>query len=224
MAVKTARILTGSPVLFDPGEGLAQSPSGVLALELMANDYAEKDLVALALALGARDVRGWSSQEQALIDDLPPISPEYVAHNARKIQNGHDPLGEVFCALPAPAQCRSRGATYTPLPIVRAMVDRAGDIATPVRVVDPGTGSGRYIVAAGRRFKHASLIGVEQDPLAAITARATLAAAGLADRSQVVLGDYRQFTPPLIDGARCTWGIRLTCGITCLRDRGRNGS
>jgi hypothetical protein len=80
------------------------------------------------------------------------------------------------------------------------MVDRAGDIATPIRVVDPGTGSGRYIVAAGRRFKQASLIGVEQDPVAAILARATLAAAGFADRSQVILCDYRQFTPTPIDG------------------------
>jgi adenine-specific DNA-methyltransferase len=80
------------------------------------------------------------------------------------------------------------------------MIERVGDIATPVRVIDPGTGSGRYIVAAGRRFRHASLIGVEQDPVAAIMARATLAAAGLADRAQIILGDYRQFTPPLIDG------------------------
>jgi hypothetical protein len=150
--------------------------------------------------LGARNVRGWSCQEQALEAGLPPVSPEAAAQVTRKIQNGHDPLGEIFCGLRTPPDRRTRGATYTPLPIVRAMVDRASDIATPVRVVDPGTGSGRFIVAAGRRFKHAALIGVELDPVAAIMARATLAAAGFADRSQVILSDYRLFTLPPIDG------------------------
>jgi adenine-specific DNA-methyltransferase len=62
----------------------------------------------------------------------------------------------------------------------------------PVRVVDPGSGSARFLIAAGRRWPLASLVGVEIDPVAAIIGRASLAAAGLADRSRVLLEDYRE--------------------------------
>ena len=193
----TSRTSASSRWLFNPaGEASTSAPTADPA----PTRRVEKELVALALALGARNVRGWSSQEEALGEALPPVAPEAVAQVARKIQNGHDPLGEIFLALRAPPERRTHGATYTPLPIVRAMVERVSDIATPVRVVDPGTGSGRYIVAAGRRFRQAALIGVELDPVAAIMARATLAAAGFADRSQVILSDYRQFALPPIDG------------------------
>ena len=48
----------------------------------------------------------------------------------------------------------------------------------PARVVDPGAGSGRFAVAAGRRFARAAVVAVERDPVAAIACRAHLAAAG----------------------------------------------
>jgi tRNA A58 N-methylase Trm61 len=86
---------------------------------------------------------------------------------------------------------RPNGATLTPRPIVEAMVGWAADAGEPDRVVDPGVGSGRYLVAAGRKLATARLTGVELDPLPAIIARANLAAAGFADRSAIVLGDYR---------------------------------
>jgi tRNA1(Val) A37 N6-methylase TrmN6 len=60
------------------------------------------------------------------------------------------------------------------------MLDWAERHAVPQRVIDPGAGSGRYLLAAGRRFPGARLIGVEIDPLAALIARGNLAAAGLA--------------------------------------------
>ena len=80
------------------------------------------------------------------------------------------------------------------------MVDRAADIGDPVRVIDPGTGSGRYLLAAARRFTKAALVGVELDPVAALMARANLAAAGCAGRAQIVLGDYRETGLGKIDG------------------------
>ncbi len=58
-------------------------------------------------------------------------------------------------------------------------------------MVDPGAGSARFLLAAGRRWPDASLVGVEIDPVAAIVGRASLAAAGLAERSRIILGDYR---------------------------------
>jgi hypothetical protein len=67
----------------------------------------------------------------------------------------------------------------------------AGTGIRPARVVDPGSGSARMLLAAGRRWPDAALIGVEIDPAAAIIGRASLAAAGFAGRSAVLLGDYR---------------------------------
>ncbi len=70
----------------------------------------------------------------------------------------------------------------------------------PARVVDPGVGSARFLVAAGRQFPDADLVGIELDPLAAILARGHLAATGLAARAIVNVGDYREATLPPIDG------------------------
>jgi hypothetical protein len=67
-------------------------------------------------------------------------------------------------------------------------------------VVDPGAGSGRFLVAAGRCFPEAELVASELDPVAAVLARGHLAAAGLADRAHVIVGDYRRLALPAIDG------------------------
>ena len=76
--------------------------------------------------------------------------------------------------------------------VVRSMLEWAAREGQPNRVIDPGAGSARFLVAAGRRFRRAHLLAVEIDPLAAILARAHLAAAGLADRARVVVEDFRQ--------------------------------
>jgi hypothetical protein len=81
------------------------------------------------------------------------------------------------------------------------MLAWAAQQATPDRVVDPGAGSARFLVAAGRQFPQAELIASELDPVAAILARGHLAAAGLADRSRVVVGDFRQLEVPRIAGS-----------------------
>ncbi len=80
------------------------------------------------------------------------------------------------------------------------MIDWAASLGTPARVVDPGIGSGRFAMMAGRRFVRCSILGIEQDPFAAILARANLATLGMAGRSRVVLGDYRSASIPAIDG------------------------
>ncbi|MEJ7763462.1 MAG: hypothetical protein WKF80_11785, partial [Thermomicrobiales bacterium] len=71
---------------------------------------------------------------------------------------------------------------------------------TPARVVDPGTGSGRFLVAAGRAFPSAELVGIDLDPFAALLARGHLAAAGMADRARVITADFRAACLPPIDG------------------------
>ena len=114
-----------------------------------------------------------------------------------EIRCGGDPLGAAFCALRDPARRRPLGQTFTPAAVIESMISwAAGTGCCPARVVDPGAGSARFLIAAGRRWPTASLVGVEIDPLAAIIGRASLAAAGLAARSRIILGDYRAVALP----------------------------
>ena len=145
----------------------------------------ERELVEAALALGARDVSGWSTAE---LDYVKKIGARHhqggaVAALKREIRGGGDPLGDAYTTLRSPEERRPHGATYTPQAIVDAMVNWAAADGAPARVVDPGTGSARFLVAAGRRFRRVPLIGVEITTLGSILARGHLAAAGLADRS-----------------------------------------
>lgn len=81
------------------------------------------------------------------------------------------------------------------------MVNWAAERAVPARIVDPGAGSGRFLLAAGKAFPDAELIAVEIDPLAALTLRANAAALKLAERLTVLVDDYRAIDLPEVDGA-----------------------
>ena len=155
--------------------------------------WTETRLVSAAVALGARYVPGWSTAEEQLAHDAraETVPQPLVAQLQDQIRAGDDPLGDVFAELRDPGTRRELGATYTPMAIVDAMLAWAAEQDTPARVIDPGAGSGRFLLRAAQRFKSAELVGVEIDPLAAAIARGNLAAAGLKDRSRVVLGDYR---------------------------------
>lgn len=153
--------------------------------------WTEQELLALALQLGAADVSGWSTEEKGLARSAATVDRKIVATTRDRIHAGEDPLGELFSALRSPETRRDLGATYTPDPIVRAMLTWARGQEAPTRVVDPGAGSGRFLLAAAATFPQARLVGVEVDPLAAALARANLAVQGLAARSEVILGDYR---------------------------------
>lgn len=162
-----------------------------------------QQLIALALALGARKVRGWSCEEERAAKaaaKLGPIDTETVAAALTAIQKGEDPLGTLFCKISPAEERRPQGAVYTPQPIVVEMLRWALNQSAPARVVDPGTGSGRFLVAAGRMTTNSLLVGVEYDPTAAILARAHIAAAGLADRTHIVRGDYRAARLPATKG------------------------
>ena len=115
----------------------------------------ESGLASACVALGARTVAGWSAGEDELARSLPALAGRVVGDLRQKILAGDDPLGDLFCSLRSPEVRRKQGATFTPKGIVDAMVDWAAR-AVPQRVIDPGVGSGRFLVAAGRRFAGAS--------------------------------------------------------------------
>ena len=153
----------------------------------------QRELVSAAVRLGANTVAGWSPQEAALATDCDSSLPSDVTLEEirERICAGEDPLGCAFMDLRDPSTRRSLGATYTPAVIVDAMLAWAVKQFLPERIVDPGSGSGRFLLRAARLFPEARLVGVEIDPLAALIARANLATCGFASRTCVQLNDYR---------------------------------
>ncbi|MBZ5625725.1 MAG: N-6 DNA methylase [Acidobacteriia bacterium] len=162
----------------------------------------EAHLISAAFALGATSVKTLSPAEEKLcrkqILSYDAATRDWIEQYIKK---GNDPLGDAFSRLRSPELRRPKGATYTPATIVLAMVRWArGRKEVPLRIVDPGMGSGRFLLAAGNAFPNAELIGVDVDPLATLLARANLNAMGFAERASIHLGDYRSLKLPPIDG------------------------
>lgn len=161
---------------------------------------AERALVGLAAKL-ISDKRRLTERERSLVKNALAVTAPEVAAARAAIIAGDDPLGNALSTIRSPEVRRATGATYTPPAIVNAMVMWAADEATtPVRIVDPGTGSGRYLMAAAAQFKRAALVGVEIDPLAALLLRANASVLGFADRLTLMLEDYRAVTLPKVNG------------------------
>ena len=150
----------------------------------------EKTLAALAAAIGAESVLGMTDQEASLLRGAPDVSPDLTTVTLGQIEKGEDPLGDIFCQIRSHERRRRDGAVYTPQPIVNSMLNWAEGVGQPEHVIDPGSGSGRFLLEAGRRFPTAHLIAIEQDPLAALISRANLAVAGMSQRSEVRVENF----------------------------------
>lgn len=154
----------------------------------------EHELAGLAFALiGSKP--SLTAREKRIAKSAKPPSKALLKKTRAAIRAGGDPLGEAFCELRSPEKRRETGAVYTPFKIVDAMVDwGAVEVAPPVRVVDAGAGSGRFLMRAASRFPDAALVAVETDPLAALLLRANAAVLGFADRLAIKHIDYRRLT------------------------------
>ena len=149
----------------------------------------ERELGAVAAVLaGTTGPLAARPPEQAVVETLRD-----------EIRAGGDPLGEAFCRIRTPRERRDQGATYTPAAIIDNMLAWTVKHKSPARVVDPGAGSGRFILAAGHRFPEAALVAVETDPLAILILRANAAVLGLSDRLMIEETDYRDLSLPAID-------------------------
>jgi adenine-specific DNA-methyltransferase len=71
---------------------------------------------------------------------------------------------------------------------------------TPARIVDPGSGSGRFLMEAAALFPKAQLVAIDVDPLATQILRANATIRGFASRLVVKLDDYRRVTLDAING------------------------
>lgn len=151
----------------------------------------EQSLAAVARALGAETVGNLSVPELRLLRSCRTVGTALIRSAEHMIRDGYDPLGDAFCRIRSDEVRRSEGAIYTPQVIIDAMLEWAQATRVPDRIIEPGSGSGRFLVAAAKLFPKATLIGVETDPLAALMARATLAASGAGERSDIIRDDFR---------------------------------
>ena len=160
----------------------------------------ERQLAAAAAALLSPGTR-LTRAERSLVPRNVTIPEKTLAALRKQIRAGGDPLGDAFSQIRAPETRRAQGATYTPRAIVDAMIGWAADqAATPVRVVDPGAGSGRFILAAGKAFPKATLVAVDIDPLATLMLRANAAVLKLDRRLAIELADFRALELAKVDG------------------------
>src|SRR5437588_12810112 len=96
----------------------------------------QSTIVAAAVALGAKTVRGWSAAEESLACQSVAISKRLAETLCEQIRSGEDPLGAMFYQLRSAPERREKGATFTPLPIVEAMVNWGAEMRKATRVVD----------------------------------------------------------------------------------------
>lgn len=172
----------------------------VLAEEQFMNS-GELKLVSIAAKL-IDDPSLVTDGELKLIRRARTVESKIVSEYRDEISQGKDVLGAEFCRLRPPQERRQTGATYTPPPIVNAIVSWAKGVnSSPDRIIDPGIGSGRFISEAARNFPTAKLIGVDIDPLALLMARANACVLGYLHRLQLVLGDYRDIQLPECRGS-----------------------
>lgn len=146
-------------------------------------------LVGVALELGALEHARVTAGERAILKQAERVNRDLVVSAREHFLRGDDPLGDAFSALRTASERRSTGATFTPKALVTTMVNWVRQWE-PDRIVDPGSGSGRFIVAAGRAMSRPHLVAVELDPLCALMLRAQLAVTGLAHRATVCVADY----------------------------------
>lgn len=174
----------------------------------LAEITTERGLAAVAIALGALDVPRISSAERRLVRNVEGVSPtsQQIAEAQELISEGRDPLGQVFCTLRSPEDRRPAGATYTPAAIVGSMIGWAAAQGPVANIVDPGAGSGRFLIAAASAFPSANLVAFETDPLASLICRANAAVMGISRRTRVLVEDYRSATAIRGDGPTLTIG------------------
>lgn len=161
---------------------------------------AEQKLIDLIVGLLGPEPKV-SAAERKLIKLGGKVSKAELKKVRAAVLKGGDPLGEIFSTARPSEVRREHGATYTPQAIVAAMVDWAAKLQpTPIRVVDPGCGSGRYLMAAAKAFPSAKLVAIDIDPLAALMTRANALILDFGDRLQIKVSDYRDISLPAVKG------------------------
>lgn len=174
-----------------------QSPAtGVAVLDALLH---MPTLVSVAKKLVNGAVLSWHEQEVS--DEYATVvSDELVEFVRAAIVDSTDPLGAAYCLIRSSEQRRSVGQTFTPVEAVLGMFSWAEAMGEFVRIVDPGAGTGRYVLHGLRQNSHAFGVAAETDPLVALLLRANATALGVADRLEIHIGDYRTLQLEPVEG------------------------
>lgn len=142
-----------------------------------------------------------SSEEQKIVHTHQvDVTDELLEATKSAIREGSDPLGTAYCVIRTPHERRGAGQTFTPLEAVIGMFKWADAQGQFDRILDPGSGSGRYVLHGLRQYQSAIGVAAEMDPLVALLLRANAFALGVSDRLQVHVGDYRTLQVAPIEG------------------------
>lgn len=155
------------------------------------------------VSVAARLVNGviLSKEEQEIAEQYSTVvSDELVELVRAAIVECTDPLGAAYCAIRTPEQRRGAGQTFTPVEAVLGMFAWANAQGNVARIVDPGAGTGRYVLHGLRQNLEAIGVASEMDPLVALLLRANATALGLANRLDIRVGDYRALELNPIEG------------------------
>lgn len=98
---------------------------------------------------------------------------------------------------------RQQGITLTPPWLVQLMLDRVALAGPFDTIVDPGAGTGHFCIAAARRLAGVRVVAIEKSEEMLAGLRLQVHAAGVADRVQVVQGDFRD--APWAASGRCAY-------------------
>ncbi|WP_156368515.1 class I SAM-dependent methyltransferase [Duganella sp. Leaf61] len=174
-----------------------QSPAaGVAVLDALLH---MPTLVSVAKKLVNGAVLSWHEREVS--DEYATVvSDELVEFVRAAIVDATDPLGAAYCLIRSSEQRRSVGQTFTPVEAVLGMFSWAEAMGEFVRIVDPGAGTGRYVLHGLRQHSRAFGVAAETDPLVALLLRANATALGVADRLEIHIGDYRTLQLEPVEG------------------------
>jgi hypothetical protein len=158
-------------------------------------------LVALAARVGyLKSNEALSAQERLLLRLVKGETPNrnQVEGIRGDIQNGLDPLGNLYVASKTQSTRRHTGTFYTDPHLVQSMVTWTLS-NEPDRIVDAGCGSGRFAAEVVRRRKDADVVAIDIDPVATLLCRANLTVLG-GTNVQVLNADFLTAELPSIAG------------------------
>lgn len=107
-----------------------------------------------------------------------------------------DLAGEHYMQIHSASERRDSGSTYTPPDVVEMMINEAIGKVDPACVVDCGSGSGRFAIAAARAFPSAKVYAVDNSHEACTMCRENVKSHGLESRIEVVESDFLDFSLP----------------------------
>ena len=119
-----------------------------------------------------------------------------VADATRPVADGpapsapNDPLGAAYCLAHDALERRASGITLTPEWLVACMLASA-DAQAYDTIVDCGAGTGRFALAAALACPRAQVLAIEAHPEMVALLRRRVGGAGLAERIEVIEGDFR---------------------------------